>query len=92
MKPDRHLKGYALFKEAYTAAIEYANSDTQWKRIVPIYKESDNSFSVQNITDSASTFFVGIDKDGKQYKLAQKINEQGVPFVGYEEIKIDRVE
>lgn len=86
MNPDKHLKGYPTLKEARKAAVEYARAATTWHRIVPIYQESDGSFSVQNVTDGRSTFFVGIDKAGKRYRLIKKFNEQGVPYDGYEEI------
>ena len=87
MNPDKHLKGYPTLDEACDAALEYAQANTQWHQIVPIYQESDESFSVKNERDDSSLFFMGIDKTGKKYKLVNKVNRDGVPYKVYEEIK-----
>ena len=59
----KKFKGYSSLKEARAVARAMA---TGWK-IIPIYLESDGSFSVGQPCDKKAKFHIGIDKSGAKF-------------------------
>lgn len=67
---EKKLKGYASLKEARQKAREVANYFP-----VPIYFESDGSFSVGHPNDKKAVFYIAVDKSGAKYRIGKVRNQ-----------------
>ena len=63
----RKFKGYGSLKEARAKARELAETRKWLYTPVPIFIESDGSFSVEKPCDRKAQFHVAIDKSGAKY-------------------------
>ena len=83
----KKLKGYAVLKEARMVARETASSFRRKGTIIPIFKESDGSFSVNYPKDKKAVFHVAVDEAGAQYTQKWVRNFCGVKMLNYVKVE-----
>lgn len=76
---NKKFKGYVSLKEARAKAREIAHYFP-----VPIYLESDGSYSVKSPNDKKAVFHIAVDKSGAKYHIGKIRNQYtGKMEVGY---------
>ena len=75
--------GYPTLKAAAHAARDDSAQYTNWTKIVPIYEESDGTFSIHQATNGRSKFIIAVDKAGKLYDLVTTTDETVRTIIRY---------
>jgi hypothetical protein len=84
----KKLKGYETLQEAVSAARKIAVTKSASNSVIPVYKESDGSYTVKTTYDGRAKLEVGVDNAGNRYRLMTETLDDGRRVEWYEKIDV----